>query len=45
MLLLPKICDVGELRPRWNGPFTLLVCPNPNAYALALQRKVRSDAL
>ena len=33
--------DVGKLRPRWDGPFTVTACPSPNAYTLALPRKMR----
>ena len=33
--------DIGKLRPRWDGPFTVMACPNPNAYTLALPRKMR----
>ena len=24
--------DIGKLRPRWDGPFTVTACPGPNAY-------------
>ncbi len=24
--------DIGKLRPRWGGPFTVMTCPSPNAY-------------
>jgi hypothetical protein len=33
--------DIGKLRPRWDGPFTVVACPSPNAYTLALPRKMR----
>jgi hypothetical protein len=33
--------DIGKLRPRWNGPFTVTGCPSPNAYTLALPRRMR----
>jgi hypothetical protein len=33
--------DIGKLRPRWNGPFTVMGCPSPNAYTLALSRRMR----
>ena len=33
--------DIGKLRPRWDGPFTVTAGPSPNAYTLALPRKVR----
>ena len=33
--------DIGKLRPRWDGPFTVTASPNPNAYILALPRKMR----
>ena len=32
--------DIGKLRPRWDGPFTVTACPSPNAYTLALPRKM-----
>ncbi len=32
---------VGKLRPRWDGPFTVTACPSPNAYTLALPRRMR----
>jgi hypothetical protein len=33
--------DIGRLRPRWDGPFTVTASPSPNAYTLALPRKMR----
>ncbi len=33
--------DIGKLLLRWEGPFTITACPSPNAYTLALQRKMR----
>ena len=33
--------DVGKLRPRRDGPFTVTACPSPNAHTLALPRKMR----
>ena len=35
--------DIGKLRPRWDGPFTVAAClsPGPNTYTLALPRKMR----
>ncbi len=30
--------DIGKLRPRWDGPFTVTACSTPNAYTLALPR-------
>jgi hypothetical protein len=33
--------DIGKLRPRWDGPFTVTACPSPNAHTLALSRKMR----
>ncbi len=33
--------DIGKLRPRWDGPFTVMACPSPYAYTLALPRKMR----
>ena len=32
--------DIGKLRPRWDG-LTVTACPSPNAYTLALPRKMR----
>jgi hypothetical protein len=32
---------IGKLRPRWDGPFTVTACPSPNAYTLALPRRMR----
>ena len=32
--------DIGKLRQRWDGQFTVNTCPDPNAYTLALQRKI-----
>ena len=36
--------DIGKLRPRWDGPFTVSACPSPNAYTLALPRKMCCSA-
>ena len=33
--------DIGKLRPRWDGPFTVTASPSPNAYTLALPHKMR----
>ena len=33
--------DIGKLRPRWDGPFTVTACPSPNAYTLSLPSKMR----
>ena len=33
--------DIGKLRPRWDGPFTVTATPSPNAYTLALPRRMR----
>ena len=33
--------DIGKLRPRWDGPFTIVTCPSPNAYTLALPRRMQ----
>ncbi len=33
--------DIGKLRPRWDGPFTVTACQSPNAYTLALPRRMR----
>ena len=35
--------DIGKLRPRWDGPFSVTACPSPNAYTLALPRKMQPD--
>jgi hypothetical protein len=36
--------DIGKLRPRWDGPFTVQACPGPNTYTLALPRKMRCSS-
>ena len=36
--------NIGKLRPRWDGPFTATACPRPNAYTLALPRKMRCSS-
>jgi hypothetical protein len=36
--------DIGKLRPRWDGPFAVKACPGPNAYTLALPRKMRCSS-
>ena len=33
--------DIGSLHPRWDDPFTVLACPSPDAYTLALPRRMR----
>ncbi len=33
--------DIGKLCPRWDGPFTITACPSPNAYTLALPRRMQ----
>jgi hypothetical protein len=33
--------DIGKLRPRWDGPFTVTGCRSPNAYTLALPRRMQ----
>ena len=33
---LLDVADIGKLRPRWDGPFTVIAFPSPNAYTLAL---------
>ena len=33
--------DIGKLLPRRYGPLAVTACPSPNAYTLALRRKVR----
>ena len=46
-LLLTKelldAADIGKSRPRWDGPFIVTACPSPNAYTLALPRKMRGS--
>ena len=32
--------EIDKLRPRWDGPFTVTASPSPNAYTLALPRKM-----
>ena len=32
--------DIGKLRPRWDGPFSGIACPGPNAYTLALPSRM-----
>ena len=38
---LLDVADIGKLRPRWDGPFTVTACPSPNAYTLALPPRMR----
>ena len=33
---LLDVAYIGNLRPRWDGPFTVIACPCPIAYTLAL---------
>jgi hypothetical protein len=33
--------DIGKLQPRGDGPLAVTACPSPNAYALALPRKMQ----
>ena len=33
--------DIGKLRPRWDGPFTVTACRSLNGYTLALPRTMR----
>ena len=33
--------SIGKLHPRWDSPFTVLARPSPNAYTLALPRRMR----
>jgi hypothetical protein len=35
--------DIGKLRPRWDGPFTVIACPSPNAYTLDLPRRMQGS--
>ena len=37
--------NIGKLRPRWDGPFTVTACPSPNAYTLALLRRMRCSPM
>ncbi len=37
---LLDVADIGKLRPRWDGPFTVTACPSPNAYTLALPSRM-----
>ena len=30
----PTRPDIGQLRPRWDDPLTVIACPSPNAYTL-----------
>jgi hypothetical protein len=32
--------DIGKLRPRWDGPFSLIACPGPNANTLELPSRM-----
>ncbi len=32
--------DIGKLWLLWDGPFTVMACPSPNAYTLALQLRM-----
>ena len=32
--------DIGKLRPRWDGPFSVTACPGPNAYTLSLPSRM-----
>ncbi len=46
MLLTHELLDAadfGELRPRWDGPFTVTAsgCPSPNTCKLAVPRRMR----
>ena len=33
--------DIGKLRPRWDGPFSVTACPGPNAYTLSLPSRMQ----
>ena len=37
--------NIGKLRPLWDGPFTVIACPNPNVYTLALPRRMRCSQI
>ena len=37
--------NIGKLRQRWNGPFTVTACPSPNTYTLALLRRMRCSPM
>jgi hypothetical protein len=41
---LLHVADIGKLRPRWDGPFTATARPSPNAYTLALPRRMRCSS-
>jgi hypothetical protein len=41
---LLDVADSGKLRPRWDGPFTVTARPSPNAYTLALPRRMRCSS-
>jgi hypothetical protein len=41
---LLDVADIGKLRPRWDGPFTVTARPSPNAYTLALPRRIRCSS-
>jgi hypothetical protein len=45
VLLLTKelldAADIGKLRLRWDGPFTVTAYPSPNAYMFALPPRMR----
>jgi hypothetical protein len=43
LLRTKELLDAADtdLRPRWVGPFTVVACPGPNAYTLALPRNMR----
>ncbi len=32
--------DIGKVRQRWDGPFTVTARPSPNTYTLALPRRM-----
>ena len=43
--VISEAADIGKLRPRWDGPFTVLPRPSSNAYTLALPRRKHCSAV
>ena len=41
--LLLDATNIGNLLQCWDGPFTVIACPNPNTYTLALPRWIRCN--
>jgi hypothetical protein len=38
---LLDVVDIGKLKPRWDGSFTVTATPSPNAYTLALPSRMQ----